>query len=86
MTDDELLAVLHGEDDSGQDSLDMPSRQAIQKALMTRAINRSRTPHWSVVPSFWLLVASLVIAITALCVAWMALPTLVVAPRQTQSD
>ena len=73
MTDAELLAVLSGED--GQDAMvPQPLQQLITSELLTRALSRNAKPHWSVVPSFWLLVSATILALIAAAAAVLGLP------------
>lgn len=73
MSDAELLAVLNGE--SGRKGMMTgQTAQLIASELQARAIDRASKPHWSTVPSFWLLVISVVLSLSALAVAVVALP------------
>ncbi|NMM14152.1 MAG: hypothetical protein HHJ17_11525 [Rhodoferax sp.] len=74
MSDAELLAALNGED-GRKGMMTMQFLQLITSELQARSIERAGKPHWSTVPSFWLLVGSLVISLAALAVAVIALPT-----------
>lgn len=79
MSDSELLAALNGED-GRKGMMTMQSLQLITSELQARSIERAGKPHWSTVPSFWLLVGSLVISLAALAVAVIALPPQVQQP------
>jgi hypothetical protein len=73
MTDAELLAVLNGED-GRKGAMTMQFLQLITSELQARAIQRASKPHWSTVPSFWLLVTSVVFSLVAIVVAVLSLP------------
>jgi hypothetical protein len=48
--------------------------QLIASELQARAIARAGRPHWRTVPSFWLLLTSVVLSLAALAVALLSLP------------
>jgi len=73
MTDAELLAALNGED-GRKGMMTMQFLQLITSELQTRNIERAGKPHWSTVPSFWLLVTSVALSLVAIVVALFALP------------
>ena len=73
MTDEELLAALNGED-GRKGMMTMQYLQLITSELQARSIERAGKPHWSTVPSFWLLVTSVAISFLAIVVAVFALP------------
>lgn len=64
MSDAELLAALNGED-GRKGMMTMQFLQLITSELQARSIERAGKPHWSTVPSFWLLVISAVAACIA---------------------
>jgi len=73
MSDLELLAALNGED-GRKGMMTMQFLQLITSELQARSIERAGKPHWSTVPSFLLLVISVVLSLVALVVAVIALP------------
>lgn len=73
MSDAELLAALSGED-GRKGMMTMQFLQLITSELQARNIERAGKPHWSTVPSFWLLVTSVVLSLVAIVVAVFALP------------
>ena len=73
MSDDELLDALSGNDGS-KGMVTMQYLQAISAELQRRAIEKASHPHWSVTPSFWLLVTSVLLSLTAIVLAALALP------------
>jgi hypothetical protein len=73
MSDVELLAALNDED-GREGMMTMQFVQIITTELQARSIERASQPHWSTVPSFWLLVTTVVLSISALIVAVIALP------------
>lgn len=73
MTDEELLAALNDED-GRKGMTTMQHLQLITSELQARSIERAGKPHWSTVPSFWLLVTSVAISFLAIVVAIFALP------------
>ncbi len=73
MKDDEIIQILTGEKDMGA-MIDLGTRQVLTNELMTRTIKQASKPHWSVMPSFWLLVATVVLTALALVVAFVGLP------------
>lgn len=85
MTDAELLAALNGED-GRKGMMTMQFLQLITSELQARNIERAGRPHWSTVPSFWLLVTSVVLSFVAIVVAVFALPQVqqLVFPNQPQ--
>jgi len=85
MTDAELLAALNGED-GRKGMMTMQFLQLITSELQARNIERAGKPHWSTVPSFWLLVISVFLSIVAIVVAFFALPQVqqLVFPEQPQ--
>lgn len=73
MRDEQLLDLLGGGgDDAG--TVYPAAAQAIAAELLRRQFERSRRPHWSVIPSFWLLVASVLVALAGLALTVVALP------------
>jgi hypothetical protein len=73
MSDAELLAALNGED-GRKGMMTMQFIQLITSELQARNIEKASKPHWSTVPSFWLLVTSLVLSIIAIVISVFALP------------
>lgn len=73
MPDAELLAVLSGEYGQGA-MVSQPLQQLISSELLARALSRNAKPHWSVVPSFWLLVSATILALVAAVAAVLELP------------
>jgi len=73
MSDAELLAVLNGEG-GPRGMMTGQTAQLIASELQARAIDRAGKPHWSTVPSFWLLVTSVVLSLVAIVVAVFGLP------------
>ena len=73
MSDAELLAALNGED-GRKGMMTMQLLQTLTSELQSRSVAKASKPHWSLVPSFWLLVTSVVISLVALAVALIALP------------
>lgn len=66
MPDAELLAVLSGE--SNHEGIVTPAlQQLINYELQRRTIERKSKPHWSVIPSFCLLIVS---ALTPFVLSW----------------
>jgi hypothetical protein len=76
MSDTELLSVLSGES-KHEGIVPFPLQQVITSELLRRNMERTSKPHWSVTPSFWLLI----IGTSAACIA--AYP--VVFPKTEQS-
>lgn len=73
MPDGELLRVLSGEYGDGAivpDAL----QHLVAAELHARALAVASKPHWSVVPAFWLLVVTAVLALVAAGAAILALP------------
>jgi hypothetical protein len=71
--DEQLLALLNGE--GGIDGIvPLPLQQIITSELLRRNLERTSKPHWSTVPSFWLLVISVVFSFIAIVIALIALP------------
>ena len=68
MSDAELLAALSGEN-GRKGMMTMQFIQIITSELQARSIEKAGKPHWSTVPSFWLLVTSVVLSISAIVVA-----------------
>jgi hypothetical protein len=76
LSDEELLSVLSGE--SKHEGMVLPQlQQVITSELLRRNMERTSKPHWSVAPSFWLLI----VGTSAACIA--AYP--VVFPQAQQS-
>ena len=73
MSDAELLAALSGEN-GRKGMMTMQFIQIITSELQARSIEKAGKPHWSTVPSFWLLVTSVVLSISAIVVAVFSLP------------
>lgn len=76
MSDAELLSILSGESEHHQGIVSMPLQQLITSELLSRTLAKTSKPHWSVVPSFWLLIATTVLAIIATAATVLALPQL----------
>jgi len=64
MPDEKLLEVLNGKF-SNDGIVTLPLQQIIIAELTRRNMERSSKPHWSVIPSFILLIAAVVISILA---------------------
>lgn len=73
MTDAELLSILSGESEH-QGIISAPLQQLITSELLSRTLANTSKPHWSVVPSFWLLIATTIMAVVAAVAAILALP------------
>jgi len=73
MSDDELLKTLSGEA-LGEYAISIPLQMLINAELQSRILIRTSKPHWSVIPSFWLLVTAVSITMLALIVSIIALP------------
>jgi hypothetical protein len=73
MPDAELLSVLSGEYDDGA-ILPANLQQLVATELHSRGLLAASKPHWSIVPSFWLLVVTAVLALIAAVAAILALP------------
>ena len=73
MSDAELLAALNGED-GRKGMMTMQFIQLITSELQARSIAKAGKPHWSTVPSFWLLVTSVILSVVAIVVSVFALP------------
>lgn len=73
MSDAELLAALNGED-GRKGMMTLQFATLITSELQARSIERAGKPHWSAVPSFWLLVTSVVLSLVAIVVAVFTLP------------
>ena len=78
MSDAELLAVLNGES-SRKGIVSLQLQQIITSELFRRNLVRTSKPHWSMTPSFWLLI----ISTTAACIA--AYPVIFLQPQVQQS-
>lgn len=78
MSDVDLLALLSGER-KPEGMIPLPVQQVITSELLTRSISRGSRPHWSVTPSFWLLI----IGTSAACIA--AYPVIFSPPQPQQS-
>ena len=76
MSDEELLSVLSGES-KHEGIVPLQLQQVITSELLRRNMERTSKPHWSVTPSFWLLI----VGTSAACIA--AYP--VVFPQAQQS-
>jgi Zn-dependent protease with chaperone function len=73
MSDAELLAVLSGE--SGHEGIvPIQLQQIITSELLARGLAKGSKPHWSVLPSFWLLVISVALALVGAITALLSLP------------
>lgn len=77
MSDDELLAVIAGES-RHEGFLSAQLQQLITAELIRRNLEKASKPHWSVTPSFWLLI----IGTSAACIA--AYPVLFPQPQVQQ--
>lgn len=73
MSDAELLAALNGED-GRKGMITMQFLQLVTLELHARNIAKASKPHWSTVPSIWLLVTSVLLSIVAILVPLIALP------------
>lgn len=73
LPDAELLRVLSGEYGGGA-IVPAPLQQLVAAELHTRALAAASKPHWSVVPAFWLLVVTAILALVAAGAAVLALP------------
>ncbi len=73
MSDAELLSVLSGEYGDGA-ILPAGLQQLVATELHSRGLLAAFKPHWSVVPSFWLLVLTAALALIAAVAAVLALP------------
>ena len=73
MTDSELLSILSGESEL-EGIISLPLQQLITSELLARTLANTSKPHWSVVPSFCLLVIATVLALVANIVALLAMP------------
>lgn len=73
LPDSELLRVLSGEYGDGA-VVPASLQQLITAELHSRALAAASKPHWSVVPAFWLLVVTAVLALVAAGAAILALP------------
>lgn len=64
MSDDEIMAVLNGESDI--EGMVGPGLQAaLQVELTRREIARATKRHWTVVPTFWLVVLTFLVAVAS---------------------
>jgi hypothetical protein len=87
MSDAQLLAVLNGE--AGlKGVITGTTAQLITAELHARALAKASKPHWSAVPSFWLLVISTSLTFLAVVLTALALPQVqqYVFPAQQQSQ
>ena len=84
MSDADLLAALNGED-GRKGMMTMQLLQLLTAELQARSIARATKPHWSTVPSFWLLVTSVVLALIAAVAGVLALPQVQQHVSATQS-
>jgi UPF0716 family protein affecting phage T7 exclusion len=73
MSDGELLKLLSGESDL-KGMIPLPLQQLITSELLARGLAKASKPHWSVVPSFWMLIATVLLALAGVVVAILALP------------
>lgn len=73
MSDSELLSILSGESEH-QGIVPLSMQQLITSELLARTLINTTKPHWSVVPSFWLLVLATLLALVAAVAAVLALP------------
>jgi hypothetical protein len=73
LSDVQLLNLLNGESEH-EGVVPLPLMQVINAELSERALARARVPHWSVLPSFWLLVISVLLAVVAVVAGVLALP------------
>lgn len=85
MPDSELLSILSGESEH-QGIITLPLQQLITSELLARTLANTSKPHWSVVPSFWLLVAATILALIAAVAAVLALPQLSASTRPLPSQ
>ncbi|OQW73809.1 MAG: hypothetical protein BVN35_11565 [Proteobacteria bacterium ST_bin11] len=74
MSDDELLKTLSGEAACEYDAISSPLQTIINAELQRRLLIKTSKPHWSVTPSFGLLIIAVLISILALFVSIIALP------------
>jgi len=73
LPDSELLRVLSGE--YGDDAIvPAPLQQLVAAELHARALAAASKPHWSVVPAFWLILVTAILALVAAAAAVLALP------------
>jgi hypothetical protein len=73
MSDADLLKILSGESEL-DGTMSMPVQQLITSELLSRGIAKGSKPQWSVVPSFWLLVLTAILAFVAAVAAVISLP------------
>ncbi len=73
MKDDEIVQILTGEKDMCG-MLDLGTRQVLTNELMARTIKQASQPHWSVKPSFWLLVITVILTALTLLATIFSLP------------
>ena len=73
LTDGELLRVLSGEYGDGA-IVSGPLQQLVSAELQARALAAASKPHWSVVPAFWLILVTAILALVAAAAAVFALP------------
>ena len=65
MSDEDLLKILSGEN-LAHGMLPAPTQQLISAELLSRSLARASKPHWSIVPSFALLIVSVILSIIAI--------------------
>ena len=70
-TDDELVAILSGEHQPDK-ALSLPTQSLITTELISRAVNKSNKPHWTVIPAFWMLAAGIVIGTVSLIIGFLS--------------
>jgi hypothetical protein len=73
MSDEELLKLLSGESDL-DGIIPQPLQQLITSELLARGLAKASKPHWSVVPSFWMLIATVLLTLVGAVAAILALP------------
>jgi hypothetical protein len=69
----ELLEILNGESEH-EGIIPLSLQKIITAELLARDLAKGRVPHWSVLPSFWLLVTAVVLALVGAVAALLALP------------
>jgi hypothetical protein len=73
LSDAELLEILSGES-KHEGIIPGSLQQLITAELLERSLAKSRVPHWSVLPSFCLLITSVVLALIGVIVALATVP------------
>lgn len=72
MNDGDIIAILTGEKTMGG-IIPLATQKVLTNELLTRTIKTASKPHWSVIPSFWLLVTTVVLTALALLMAFVGL-------------